>query len=365
MKSNQRLRFIAVASLAIAGASFTYADDRPTSGSITADRPAASDARSGTLSGTNAQDRSDTQAISQTVGKTVDAALSGDIRQLSQNFDRSSQRRFEDATKDQRQQNNSNLQQVSMELKRNFRDKYHKDIALADASQAFGSDFLRSTSSSSASDLNDRARTAGSRTEGTSNTNTSSGNTTGTGTTGTGTTGTTPNIGDGTTGPRGSGSAGAPRTITSNSGTSGNGSPGSSDNNTGVGTNARTQDMAASQTVSIPASHGLPEVRVPLVKDGADFKINVPSTLTAERLQANLARELARANDMKAQWPDDATQAERALAHHIMLAVMDQDSSKQTDRDHGADNQRDNRSDRTTSGDRNSSTDRNTTSGSK
>jgi len=121
---------------------------------------------------------------------TVDAALSGDIRQLSQNFDRSSQRRFEDATKDQRQQNNSNLQQVSMDLKRNFRDKYHKDIALADASQAFGSDFLRSTSSSSASDLNDRARTAGSRTEGTSNTNTSSGNTTGTGTTGTGTTGT-------------------------------------------------------------------------------------------------------------------------------------------------------------------------------
>lgn len=353
MKSNQRIRFIAVASLAIAGAPFTYADDRPTSGSNTTDRPAASDTRAGTLSGTNAQDRIDTQAISQTVGKTVDAALSGDIRQLSQNFDRSSQRRFDDASKDQRQQNND-LQKVSMELKRSFREKYHKDIALADASQVFGADFLRSTSSSSASDLNDRARTAGSRTEGT-------GNTTGAGTTGTGT---TPNIGDGTTGPRGSGSAGAPRTITSNSGTSGNGSPGSSDNNTGVAINSRTQDMA-SQTVSIPASHGLPEVRVPLVKDGADFKISVPSTLTPARLQANLSRELTRANDMKAQWPDDATQAQRALAHHVMLAVMDQDSSRQTDRDSGADNQRDNRSDRTTSSDRNGSTDRNTTSGSK
>jgi hypothetical protein len=384
MKSNQRIRFLAVASLAIAGATFTYADDRPGSSSSTTDRPAASDTRSGTSSGTsqtgnNASDRTDrttsgtssnanspdTQSVSRIIGKTVDAALSGDMRQLSQNFDQSDERRFEDANKNQAQQKND-LQKVSMELKRNFREKYQKDFSMADASQALGSDFLRSGSSSSSSDISDRARTAGIRTEGTSgtsNTNTNStgsGTSAGTGTTGTGTTGTgttagsgatrTPNIGDGTTGSHGSGSSGAQRTITANSGTSGNGSPGSSDNNTGITSATASGHAGAAQSLTIPASHGLPEVRVSVVKEGNDWKLNVPDTLTPERLQSNLSRELTRANEMKAQWPTDATQAERALAHHVMLAIMDQDSQQTGgahDRNTGSDR---NSSDRNSSG---------------
>jgi hypothetical protein len=70
-------------------------------------------------------------------------------------------------------------------------------------------------------------------------------------------------------------------------------------------------------------------VRVSVVKDGTDWKLDVPDSLTTERLQANLARELSRANQMKNQWPNDAAEAQRALAHHVMLAIMDQDSTSQ------------------------------------
>ena len=55
MKSNQRLRFLAVASLAIAGATFTYGQDRTGSGA-----GAGSGTSSGTSqSGSNASDHQD------------------------------------------------------------------------------------------------------------------------------------------------------------------------------------------------------------------------------------------------------------------------------------------------------------------
>jgi hypothetical protein len=93
--------------------------------------------------------------------------------------------------------------------------------------------------------------------------------------------------------------------------------------------------MGSAQSLTIPASHGLPEVRVSVAKEGNDWKLNVPDTLTPERLQSNLSRELSKANQEKSQWPTDAKEAERALAHHVMLAVMDQDS-QQTGANHGA-----------------------------
>jgi hypothetical protein len=89
--------------------------------------------------------------------------------------------------------------------------------------------------------------------------------------------------------------------------------------------------------MTIPASHGLPAVTLSVIKEGNDFKLNVPDTLTPHKLQQNLARELARCNDMKAQWPQDANEAQKALAHHVLLAVMDQDSSQRTGAGAGSD----------------------------
>ncbi|MDB5321614.1 MAG: hypothetical protein JWN40_3245 [Phycisphaerales bacterium] len=356
MKSNQRVRFLTAAALAIGAASFSYAEDRPAAGS---DRTNNSDTsrndrqdRAGdnsNRSSSNNANSPDTQAVAVVIVKTVDAALNGDVRQISQNFGQRDQRRFEDANKDQAQQQNTRLQQATADLKRNYREKYNKDLSLADASKTFGSDFIRP---SGGADTGDRARPAGSRIEGSG---TGASNTTGSGAAGSGTgAGTSPNIGDGTTGPRGSGSSGSDRTITANSGASGNGTPGSSDNTGIVGTPSRNNDTASSQSVSIPASHGLAEVRLNLVKEGSDWKINVPSTLTPDRLQDNLARELNRANDMKAQWPADANDAQRALAHHVFIAVMDQDSSRTNGADRGAGTDRNsNSSDRDRDRDRN------------
>jgi hypothetical protein len=339
MKSNQRIRFLAAAAIAIGAASFSYAEDRPaaagsdrTNPSDTSrnDRQDRAGDNSNRSSNNNNANSPDTQAVAVVIVKTVDAALNGDVRQISQNFGQRDQRRFEDANKDQAQQQNSRLQQAAADLKRNYREKYNKDLSLADASKAFGSDFIRPAA---AADTGDRARPAGSRIEGSG---TGANNTTGSGAAGSSGASATPNIGDGTTGPRGSGSSGSDRTITANSGASGNGTPGSSDNTGIVGTPSRNNDTANSQSVSIPASHGLAEVRLNLVKEGSDWKINVPSTLTPDRLQDNLARELNRANDMKAQWPADANDAQRALAHHVFIAVMDQDSSRTNGADRGA-----------------------------
>jgi hypothetical protein len=82
-------------------------------------------------------------------------------------------------------------------------------------------------------------------------------------------------------------------------------------------------DLANSTIATIPASHGLPAVAVSLVREGGDWKINVPDTLTPQRLQDNLARHLEMANRQRDQWPADAKDAQQAIAHHVLLAIMD------------------------------------------
>jgi hypothetical protein len=98
-----------------------------------------------------------------------------------------------------------------------------------------------------------------------------------------------------------------------------------------TGTNSRaTNDqqtsgdaMANSTIATIPESYGLPAVVVSLVREQGDWKINVPDTLTPERLQDNLTRHLMMANQQRDQWPADAKETQQAIAHHVLLAIMD------------------------------------------
>ena len=71
----------------------------------------------------------------------------------------------------------------------------------------------------------------------------------------------------------------------------------------------------------------MPAVAVSLVREGADWKINVPDTLTAQRLAENLTRHVNRANQQREQWPQDAKQAQQAIAHHVMMAITDTDAA--------------------------------------
>jgi hypothetical protein len=399
MKSTPRTRFLAVASLAIGAASFAFAADTPPSG----DRPSASDTRSNVTgsSATDRQDRTsdlsrnssatdrngsntgssanapDAQAMSQLLGKTVDAALNGDVRQVAQNFYQADQKRF-DQGRDQAQQQNQQLQQASADLKKSFQEKYHQDLSLADASKIFGSDFVRPGNeigegarpagariggSQSDTNLNSRSSngTSGSQsntgTSGTSGTSGNTGSQSNTGSSGTsgnssssssntgssgtsGTSGSQANTGNSNTGISSTGnqsntsSANSDTSSSKTGSTSGDrsSSSGARTAASGLGdsTSASTGLTPQAQSMTVPASHGLPAVSLSVIKEGSDWKLNVPDTLTPQKLQQNLARELARCNDQKAQWPQDAQDAQKALAHHVLLAIMDQDSSRQT-----------------------------------
>jgi hypothetical protein len=359
MKSTPRTRFLAVASLAIGAASFAFAADTPPSG----DRPSASDTRSNTTNGTNTTDRQDRstdlssrtsthdnanspdhQAFSQLLGKTVDAALNGDVQQISQNFYQADQKRFDEGNKDQAQQQpDKQLQQASADLKKSFQEKYHQELSLADASTVFGSDFLRP-----AGDIGEGARPAGARIGGSqsdtgnlsSRSNTDNNHNTGnTGNTSSDRTAATPS--DRSTS-NGTASTATPSDRSASNGTGSAATPSDRATSNGTGSTATSADhstaghtgsaagdvMPHTKTMTVPASHGLPAVTLSMVKQGSDWKLNVPDTLTPQRLQQNLTRELSRCNDMKAQWPQDANQAQKALAHHVLLAIMDQDSTR-------------------------------------
>jgi hypothetical protein len=77
-------------------------------------------------------------------------------------------------------------------------------------------------------------------------------------------------------------------------------------------------------TVSIPASHGAPALTVPLIHEATGWKIDVPDTLDAAKLRSNLVAHLTEVQNMKDQWPATADEAYRAVAHHVLMAVMDQ-----------------------------------------
>jgi hypothetical protein len=78
-------------------------------------------------------------------------------------------------------------------------------------------------------------------------------------------------------------------------------------------------------TVQIQASHGLPALTVPMVHEAPDrWKIDAPDSLTPEKLKQNVLDHLTAADEMKDQWPADVNEAHAFVAHHILMAIMDQ-----------------------------------------
>ena len=60
------------------------------------------------------------------------------------------------------------------------------------------------------------------------------------------------------------------------------------------------------------------------------WKIDVPNTLTAEKLKANVLAHLTAANEMKDQWPADVNQASASLgrltvSNHAAIHILDED----------------------------------------
>jgi hypothetical protein len=80
--------------------------------------------------------------------------------------------------------------------------------------------------------------------------------------------------------------------------------------------------------VTVAASHGLPELKVPLIHELPDvWKIDVPDSVTGQKLYDNLLKQLTMANENKDHWPTDINDAYRAISHHVLMAVLDVDEN--------------------------------------
>jgi len=76
-------------------------------------------------------------------------------------------------------------------------------------------------------------------------------------------------------------------------------------------------------TIQVASSHGLGALTVPMVHEAIDkWKINVPESLTADKLKQNLLDHLTAA-DMPDQWPADVNQAYAQVSHHVLMALLD------------------------------------------
>jgi hypothetical protein len=78
--------------------------------------------------------------------------------------------------------------------------------------------------------------------------------------------------------------------------------------------------------VTVKESHGLPELKVPLVHELPDmWKIDVPDNIDGQKLYDNLLKHLTMANEQKDKWPANVDDAYRMVAHHVLMAVLDVD----------------------------------------
>ena len=99
-----------------------------------------------------------------------------------------------------------------------------------------------------------------------------------------------------------------------------------------VATGAREGDVDTNRekgrniaTVAVKESHGMPAVSVPLIHELPDnWRIDVPDTIDAAKLAANITAHLKAAHDMKDQWPANVNDAYAAVGHHVLMALTDQ-----------------------------------------
>ena len=81
-------------------------------------------------------------------------------------------------------------------------------------------------------------------------------------------------------------------------------------------------------TVTFPARAGMPQVLVPVVREKNAWRIDVPDTLTAQKLADDLVSGMKPINAGQQPLPDDVMEAYRSSAQGTMAAVMGQSRSR-------------------------------------
>jgi hypothetical protein len=98
----------------------------------------------------------------------------------------------------------------------------------------------------------------------------------------------------------------------------GPGRPAVNDNGAG-NTQTRTRTETTTGNTGTTALHGDTSGGAAM----SDWKVDLPNTVTADRLEKNLSMHLNEVDQMKDQWPADATEGYRMVSHHIFMALYD------------------------------------------
>jgi len=77
-------------------------------------------------------------------------------------------------------------------------------------------------------------------------------------------------------------------------------------------------------TATIAASHGAPELKIPLIHEAGGWKIDAPDTVGTTELYTNLSGHIDEVVAMRDKWPDDINEGYRTVTHHILMGVMGQ-----------------------------------------
>jgi hypothetical protein len=80
-------------------------------------------------------------------------------------------------------------------------------------------------------------------------------------------------------------------------------------------------------TVHIAESHGLPALDVPFIHEAGGWKIDIPDSVDAAKLKANVQTALTELGDKKDQWASTDDEAYRHFSHRLLLAIFDKQAT--------------------------------------
>lgn len=82
-------------------------------------------------------------------------------------------------------------------------------------------------------------------------------------------------------------------------------------------------------TVLIPARPPMPEIAIPMIHELPNsWQIDLPDHVDGQKLEDNLLKHLTMVDEDRANWPADSFEAYRAVARHVMAAIMDSQSTR-------------------------------------
>ena len=85
---------------------------------------------------------------------------------------------------------------------------------------------------------------------------------------------------------------------------------------------ATTDANAKEAIATLPESHGLPALELKFVDEGGKWRLDIPDSVDAQKLHANLTKALTDLQDVKKLGADE-NQAARHAAHRILAAAVD------------------------------------------